>query len=76
MKIKKGNHEYKGMFWQWILWQADCISQYRDLFGETLTYLLPYKSKVIVSFPDYYFNEDEWKIIYGHIIKEKLWKQE
>jgi len=70
MKIKRRNHEYKGMFWYHILWISECIPNCKDLFAETLEYLLQYnKLEVYFNIRDFIDNYEEdpehWKFWFG-----------
>ena len=72
MKIKKGNHIYKGVFWEWVLWQSESVPQQRDLFVETLEYLLQYnKLEVHLNLRDFIDNyetdPEHWKFWFGGI---------
>lgn len=53
MKIKKGNHIYRGMFWSWLNWQ--CGLDF-ELLMSNISYLLPYKDELIIEFPDEYID--------------------
>ena len=48
MKIIKGNKEYKGMFWWWVLWNSGS----EVTFGYTIERLLPYNKKLKIIFKD------------------------